>query len=369
MAFDAKYLSETQKKHAEKIIEAVKKEFNLRAPDYTIMGLNPWKGIKEMEESEGVKLVFENKEIAEEVKVIKKYADIFLKVKFYLESPLKELIFIASCEREPKHNAVFSLWDGILEFSTEEQIVFGRIGPEGTPKHGGGDYLFAPLHLPIPNIQSLIDMVLRPEDIDPFLASITQANNNLDLFDRIREGEEAKFEMRETARLIKAKSPLSSDLITHLNENKSLVKLFQSIGHYGAMTLRGVKVPVHIDLWAYFTTEEILKLGNRRWITVEEIGNIISDHAKEMKIATAKMDKDIFSITNIIPKPKDPELFMVRFKPPEVASGKATSEMDISLSCFPGKLVTLLQLINYDPSYETSLKAIKALISALEEFQ
>jgi hypothetical protein len=86
-----------------------------------------------------------------------------------------------------------------------------------------------------------------------------------------------------------------------------------------------------------------------------------------MKEATGKMDKDIFSIVNIMPKPKDPDLFMVRFKSPDLGSTKARSEIDISLSCLPGKLVTLLQLINFDPTHETALKAIRALVSALEE--
>jgi len=37
MSFDEKYVSEAQKKHAEKIIQAVRKELDLRTPEYTIM--------------------------------------------------------------------------------------------------------------------------------------------------------------------------------------------------------------------------------------------------------------------------------------------------------------------------------------------
>ncbi|NVM27892.1 MAG: hypothetical protein HWN65_03535 [Candidatus Helarchaeota archaeon] len=366
MSFDEKFVTKPQKKIADMAIKAVAKQFKFAESPPTILGLNPWKGFKEMEETEGVEIRYESKEVEEEVKVLKSYANFFVKVVFHLEGTLNELVFIATCRVTPNFNARYYLWSGILDFSTDEQIIFGRIAPNQVPRHGGGTYCFAPLNLTIHPTQEMIDGAIQREYIDQFLTLITQADNHMEILKKIQGSEETIYSMRNMSQLLKAKEQTGFKLINNLNKNKNLIKTMSAVGHSGAAKFRTISVSRSMDYLPFMSLTEIEKYEKHGGIRLFDIPDILEAHKDEMEEAFSKTDTDIFSILNIIPKSQQADQPQTRLAPPGLDDHKIKTEMDISMACIPGKIVTLLQLENYVHSHERSAKAIRTLVDVLE---
>jgi len=357
LSFDENYISKAQKKTADMVIKAVKKNLKFGSSTNTVLGLNPWKNIE----------IDEVRKSDDEIKNIKKYADFYVKVIFDFDETLKKLIFISTSKTQEYHNALYHLWMGILDFPISDQIIFGRAST--LSQHGSGTYGFGFLDLPMPDLQGRL-IQLTPENVTQFLNAITQADNHMELLENIQNNTQAREQMRTMHLLMKNKEQRGIEIIDKLNLNKDLIKLMKSVGHFGSSKLRIFMVSRMISLSEIpLTAGEADYYSKRGGIRLfSELPDLLESKAREMEEALKQSDRDVFSILNIKPKADVSAKFFGQIGSPDTKFHKADSDIDISTFCLPGKSNTLFQLTNYEPTYDNSLRAINALINALKKF-
>lgn len=394
MAFDPNYLSKPQKKVAQHAIKSVEKNLKFGKPTSSILGLNPYYGVQELEEADGVEIKFESKELENEIKLIRTYADQYVKVVFKFEETLKELVLLSTTHPHEQYNALHYLWSGVIDFPISDQFVFGRIAPNLVPSFRTGTYCFVPFEIVVPEIQEQLDRVIRDTHVEDFLDSITKGDGHSIIFNKLRDNWELLERMRGMPKQIETRASMGNEVIDEFNKNPSLRKILSHIGHLGSTVIRALFISRIVDILRIMPDMKFRFIGAKAKAKFAGLGvlsvaavamnpaaaglaagaarkefmqaeQIIEFNRVEISDAFTGSNKNIFTLMNVSPPTIGTPECNLRLGPPNLRNKKERTEMDISLLGIPGNFVSLLQMANYSEVHDPSLKAFNLLINEL----
>ncbi len=250
------YLPEThpgaknQRKRAEKFIKAVTKYFKLaEPPPYTFLGLNPSELVEKLENSKEGKTPKEIKEINKEIQRTQATASNNDKIIFDFDDIITRVVITS--RTVPISGGLFGLafydcWTALFDLSLSDQFIFGRVCKK--PKHGSGTYCFAPLDMPISQLQDIIEEKSQEAGMEKTLLNIIQMDSLIKLIDNIRYTKEAADQLRPMREIIKNKELTGIATIDQLNGNNPLMKIMKKVGHFGAVQQGLSKLRSELDI-------------------------------------------------------------------------------------------------------------------------
>jgi len=228
--------AKAQRQIHEKIIKAVTKQLGLdHPPHYTFLGLNPSKYVEELEQSKEGKTPKEIKEIDKKIQHVQDVAATNDKLIFDLNGRINRLVVTSGYVPTTGlfGSASYTKWTALLDFSVSDQFIFGRVCKKA--RHGSGTYCFAPVNFPITELEKVIEERARNEGMDKTLLNIIQTDSLIKLLDDTRHTKECFDQLRTMRQLLEEKQLTGMPLIDNLNQNKTLIKKMESVGHFGAV--------------------------------------------------------------------------------------------------------------------------------------
>ncbi|MHA1192746.1 MAG: hypothetical protein ACTSP9_10680 [Promethearchaeota archaeon] len=250
MKFDQNTVSKSQQKLAQKFIDSVLEGSQLEdPPKYVIMGLNSDEEIAKLEFEKFEKNEKEIKKIDKKIKFIQYYVRDFVKVIFEFENNPKKLICMSDkLEMKKALPVPRYIYSGVLDFPVACSFLFGRVAKSS--KHGGGDYLFAPLEK---QVVEFTDNFKKLEEKAPdfFPYNIIEINPFIDLFGSFKFVAEVRDQLKNRYRMTNS-NPRELSLVNALNQEKDLIKSLKKIAHFGTTEWINVRFVSQVDVSTVF---------------------------------------------------------------------------------------------------------------------